>query len=154
MQKIIHNFVVDSDIIDEFFNAFNNKNPFTLKSEIKTFRKIYGKISDEEFNGLFANEISAAYKSVKPGDYIYHNSKRYRIAILKFRMKDGKSNAGKSAGWRIVSLVDEENDLFILLSIYKHSQGKDNLTDSEKNAVKALCDEYAEKAIKENNGGL
>lgn len=41
MSKIIHIFVVDSDIIDEFFKAFNNKNPFTLKSEIKTFRKIY-----------------------------------------------------------------------------------------------------------------
>ena len=146
MQQNVINFIVEPDDIDYVFSSFKHKNPFSLKSEYKEYRKYLGiKISDEEFAVLLASELQAAYKNVKQGDYIYHNNLKFRIAILKFRKDDAKSKRGKSAGWRVIALVDEINEYFYLLSIYSHGQGKLNLSDIEKTKVRELCDEYAHR---------
>lgn len=145
MQQNIVNFIVKPDDIDYVFSSFEHKNPFSLKNEYKDYRKHTGlKVSDDDFAVLLASELQVAYKNVKPGDYIYHNDKQFRIAILKFRTDDFKSKKGKSSGWRVIALVDELNNYFYLLSIYSHSQGKANLSDIEKRKVRELCDEYAD----------
>lgn len=59
-------------------------------------------------------------------------------------MKDRNNNSGKSKGWRIIALVDDENNIFYLLDLYSHSQGKDNLSYNEEKKIRLLCDEYAE----------
>ena len=148
MQQSCLYFIVDPNKIEEIFSSFEHKNPFSLKSQYKEYRKYIGKnISDEEFINYLAIEIQVAYKNVKSGDYIYHNGNNYKVAILKFRANDIKSNKGKSGGWRVVALVDEINSFFYLLCLYKHSKGKDNLDNIEKQKVCQLCDEYVETNI-------
>lgn len=102
------------------------------------------KIKDEnEFYSKLTRELSVAIKNLKDNDFIYHNNVFYYIAVIKFRMKDDNSNFGKSKGWRVVAIIDNINGIFILLDFYKHSKGKDNLTENEKKIVKEMCDEYA-----------
>ena len=144
MQQSITHFIIDAEEIDNIFNSFTHKSPFNLKKSIKVIMKEYNYSDYNDFYAHLFLEIQTAYKDVKPKNYIYHNGKYYKIAILKYRMQDISSNSGKSKGWRIVALVDEENNLFFLLDLYKHSNGKDDLTPDENKKVRLLCDEYAD----------
>ena len=146
MQQNITVFIVNPDKIDEIFKDFIHKSPFSLKKSIKTMMKYY-KLDDNDFYCQLSLELSSSYKDVKPKNYIYHNGKYFKIAILKYRMMDYQSNSGKSKGWRIVALVDELNNYFYLLDLYKHSQGKDDLTPDENKKVRQLCDEYADNIV-------
>lgn len=142
MQQNVCSFIVSPDQIEEIFSEFTHRNPFSYKKEYKDYKKNFRSMSDNEFEGLLSNELQAAYKNAKPGDYIYHNDKKFKVAILKFRKKDDISNSGKSGGWRLIALVDEINKVLYLLSIYKHSKGKNDLTPEENKKVRLLCDEY------------
>lgn len=147
MQQNITNFIIDPQDIEDIFDTFVHKNPFSLKKEYKNFKKEYAALDDVMFLGLLSLEIQAAYKNAKQSNYIYHNKNQHKIAIIKFRIRDVKSHSGKSNGWRAIALVDEINNIFYLLSLYKHSNGKDNLTSQEKREVRDLCDEYSESII-------
>lgn len=144
MQQTIIRFIIDPLQIEDIFKNFIHKNPFSLKSEYKFFRKYFQGISEEEIIGNLSLEIQSSIKGINPKNYFYYCKKQHKIAIVKFRIKDVKSNSGKSGGWRVVALVDYTNNLFYLLSLYKHSCGKDNLTSQEKIGVKNLCEEYFE----------
>lgn len=137
------NFIIDPKEIDNIFKDFKQGNPFTLKNNLKKVQKKY-LFDDQELYSTLAQELQVAYKNIKRNDIIYESKKNIKIAILKFRMPGLDSKTSKRDGFRIVSLIDKENDMFYLLDIYSHSQGKDNLTDTEKNKVKKLCEEYAE----------
>ncbi|MBD5390743.1 hypothetical protein HDR67_01915 [bacterium] len=143
MQQNITEFIIDPNDIEDIFKDLAHKNPFSTKTAYKDFRKEYGEFGDTDFKGLLTAELQAAYKKVKPGDYIYHCKKEFRIAIVKFRIKDAKANCGKSGGWRVVALADEVNGFFYLLALYKHSKGKDDLTQQEKKKVREMIEEYA-----------
>ena len=107
--------------------------------------KKYNHLNDEKtFFIILASELNAVYKSIKTSDFIYHNKENYKIGILKCRMADDKHNKGKSYGWRVIALIDDINSIFILLSIYMHSKGKNDLTPIENKKVRELCDEYVE----------
>lgn len=138
-------FLVKPKDVDEVFEDFQHKSPFNLESCIKNYRKKH-KINDEsQFFAMLSQEIESAYKHIKKSDYIYHNMVFYNVVIVKFRMGDKNENKGTSDGHRVVALVDEINKIFYLLYLYKHSEGKDDLTPSEKTELKQLCDEYASK---------
>ena len=137
-------FHVDPDTINEIFHDFLHKSPFNLKNSIKAMMKEYNYKEKELFYGQLVLELQASYRNVKQSNYIYHNGNYYKIAILKYRMQDLNSNSGKSSGWRVIALIDELNGIYYLLDLYKHSKGKDNLTNKELTDVKAFCDEYAE----------
>ena len=143
MQQSITNFIIDVEELDNIFSTFDHKSPFNLKRSIKEIMKEYNYSDYTDFYAHLALEIQTAYKDVRPKNYIYHNGKNYKIAVLKYRMQDISSNSGKSKGWRIVALIDEDNDVFFLLDLYKHSKGKDDLTPDENKKVRLLCDEYA-----------
>ena len=151
MQQKIINFIVEPDKLDNIFKDFLHKSPFNLKKSIRIMMKDYNFIDENNFYYNLTLELNSAYKEVKPKDYIYHNGKCYKIAILKFRMQDASSNSGKSKGWRVISLVDEKNDLFFLLNLYKHSQGKDDLTPIENRKIRLFCDEYADNVLYEED---
>lgn len=139
------NFVVDSRLIDKYFGALENKNPFNLEKALKEVRKKSRINSNDNFIGVLTERIQVAYKQVNQRNILYKSKTNQFIVILKFRMEDDSNNSGKSKGWRIISLVDNDNDFFYLLNIYSHSQGKDNLTNSEMKSLKLLCDEYAKE---------
>ncbi len=149
MQQNITDFIVNPDVLNEFFSGFVNKSPFNLKKSIKAMMKDYLSISELDFYIYLTMEIKSAYKEAKQKNYIYHNGKYYKIAIIKFRMIDENSNSGKSKGWRVIGLVDELNNLFFLLDLYKHSLGKDDLTPNENKKVRLFCDEYVNN-VEEN----
>jgi hypothetical protein len=142
MQNNVTDFIIDSEMIDKFFENYNNKNPFHLKAELKELYKSSNIQSYKDFIAHLGDEIQAAYINSKKGDYIYHCNQNFRIAILKFRMKDISTNSGKSSGLRIVALIDEISNLCIVLSLYKHSKGNDNITKEEHERLKKLCNEY------------
>lgn len=133
---------VEPQDIENIFNDFDCKNPFSFKKEYKEYRKNYSEKTDKEFEALLALELQSAYKNAKPSNYIYHNKKQHKISLIKLRIKDAKANSGKSGGWRVIALVDELNNIFYLLSLYKHSKGKDDLTPQENKKARELCDEY------------
>lgn len=139
--ECITNFIVNPEDVKNVFNGFENGNPFSLKSSIKKIQKKY---NVEDFYIILGRELQVAYKNIKRNDIFYESKNNIKIAILKFRMAGLDSRTSKRDGYRIVSLIDRVNNIFYLLDIYSHSQGKDNLTDSEKNKVRKLCDEYAE----------
>ena len=93
--------------------------------------------------GKIASEIKVGLEHLKQGDVLYNSKQNYKIQIIKFRIADWNTNSGKSGGWRIIGLVDILNSIFFLLSMYKHSSGKANISKSESNKVKNLCDEYS-----------
>lgn len=144
MQQKIKSFIVDPDILDKIFIAFENKSPFNLKKSIKNIMNEYSINDVKEFYVYLSLELNVAYSNAKQSNYIYHNKKYFKIAIIKLRMKDRNNNSGKSKGWRIIALVDDENNIFYLLDLYSHSQGKDNLSYNEEKKIRLLCDEYAE----------
>ena len=144
MQNAEIDFIVEPKIINEIFNDFKHKSPFNLEKIIKDYIKQY-KIQDEtQFFVLLSQELKSAYKHISNRHYIYHSHSFYSVVIIKYRMSDFTQNKGKSSGFRVVALVDEINKLFYLLDLYKHSDGKDNLTPDEKTKLKELCDEYTE----------
>lgn len=111
---------------------------------MKEMMKEYNYKDQNDFYAHLVLELQNAYKEVNSKNYIYHNGKCFKIAIMKYRMQDISSNSGKRKGWRVVALIDEKNDLFFLLDLYKHSNGKDDLTPDENKKVRLLCDEYAD----------
>lgn len=138
-------FIVDTDKIEEIFSTFNSKSPFNLKKSIKSMLKEYNNLDYSDFYVRLALYLENAYKTIKKSNYLYRSKNNFNIVILKYRMKDINSNKGKSAGWRIIALVDEINQIFYLLDLYKHSNGKENLRDDEFSKLKLLCDEYAKE---------
>ena len=143
MQNETYDYILKPEDIKKYLSDFKHKSPFNLRNSIKIMMKEYNILEDYFYTHL-VNELSAAFKITKAKDYIYHNGKYYKIAIIKFRMQDEKANSGKSNWWRIVALIDGLNRIFYLLDLYKHSQGKDNLTAIEIKKLKELCDEYAD----------
>jgi len=135
-------FIINPDEINKYFEDFEHKSPFNLYKCFKEISKEY-KMNGKELYYFLSLEIKTAYENLKTNDYFYRSKIHYKIAIIKYRMKDDTSNHGKSKGWRIIALIDEINGLFYLLEMYKHSKGKDNLTNDEKNKIKLFCDEYA-----------
>lgn len=107
--------------------------------------KEYNNLDYSDFYVRLALDLENAYKTIKKSNYLYRSKNNFNIVILKYRMKDVNSNKGKSAGWRIIALVDEINQIFYLLDLYKHSNGKENLRDDEFSKLKLLCDEYAKE---------
>ena len=139
-------FIIDADIIEKIFSTFNSKSPFNLKKSIKSMLKEYNNLDYSDFYVRLALDLEKAYKTIKNSNYLYRSKNNFNIVILKYRMKDVNSNKGKSAGWRIIALVDEINQIFYLLDLYKHSNGKENLSNDEISKLKLLCDEYAKES--------
>ncbi len=136
-------FFIEPDKIEKNFPFISKMTPFSLKSDLKTMMKNDHFFDEKEFIIHLVNELNTVCKHIKTSDIIYHNNDNYKICILKFRMADYKNNKGKSCGWRIISLIDYDNSIFILLSIYMHAKGKNDLTPNENKKVRELCDEYA-----------
>ncbi len=138
-----YNYLIDVETIEEFISKFDNKSPFSLKKEFKEYKKVNNFKNDSECVNLLALEIDSALVMSDNSNIIY-SCERYTIAIIKLRIKDESSNRGKSGGWRIIGLVDKIEKLFVLLSIYRHSSGKDDLSPYEKSQLRCFCDEYAD----------
>ncbi|MDY4788925.1 MAG: hypothetical protein SO253_06470 [Bacilli bacterium] len=128
-------YIVIPKQIDEIFKNFKNKNPFNLKSRLKIIKKKYKNIDDDSFYEKLILEINTCCKNGK-SIVIYSSPINNKINIIKFRMKDSSIPFGKSYGWRLIALLDEVNDLFYLLDIYSHSEGKDNIDANEKKSIK------------------
>lgn len=143
MQNHNVSFVIDPNKLDEYFSDFSHKSPFNLYKSIKSIKKELNIKEDSKLFEYLVLELNSVYKDIRQKDYIYHNNKCYKIAIIKFRMQDDKNNRGKSSGWRVIALIDDVNSIFYLLDLYKHSKGKDNLTIIENRMLKEMCDEYA-----------
>ncbi len=139
-----YSFLIDSELNTTYFAELEHKNPFHLNAELKTYIKsLKCQINIEDIKVELALEIQVTLKNTSKIIKLYEAKNNYKICIIKFRMADDKSNLGKSSGWRIIALMDDNNKIFYLLSIYKHSLGKDNITKDEKNKLKALCDDYS-----------
>ena len=134
-------YLVSLKDIDEFLNSFENHSPFSLKNEYKNFTKkcCFSSIQKAEEN--LAKEIKVSIE--KYGYDTIYKIDNSKVAIVKLRIRDESSNRGKSGGWRIIGLIDNFELLFILLSIYNHSSGKDDITPNEKKALREMCIEYS-----------
>ena len=133
-------YIIDPDEVNTFLSSFKNTNPFSLKREMKDYYKNGCKNTKECLKNL-TNEIHYSLLNSTSSSYIYWIASN-SIGIVKLRIKDYSSNSGKSGGWRIIGLVDKIECIFILLSVYRNSDGKNDLTPIEKKMIKNLCNEY------------
>lgn len=136
-------FFVNPNKIEEIFSEFNEKNPFSLRSEYKDYIKSVNTKDVDICEANLADEIKTAYHVSTIHNVLYFSSISRSVFVLKLRIKDEAANSGKSNGWRVIGLVDIINGIFYLFSIYKHSFGKDNLSPNEVKAMRNICDEYA-----------
>lgn len=65
MQQKIKSFIVDPDILDKIFIAFENKSPFNLKKSIKNIMKEYSINDVKEFYVHLSLELNVAYSNAK-----------------------------------------------------------------------------------------
>ena len=131
------NIVVNPDII---IKSFPNL-PFPLKKNYKEYCKDFQRKKSDEIEKILALEIRNALNNHYDIIYVYERI----IIISKTRMAKKNNNKGKSAGWRIIGLIDKENEMFILFDIYSHEQGKDNITKKEKEEIVKIAKAYYEK---------
>ena len=116
------------------------RSPFQLKKDLK-------ELSDTALADIqehVANEL--CYGKAHPPTYanIYvHPSKKCLCA--KIRTEDAERNAGKSGGYRCIVLIDNVNQCAYILHIYRHSHGeRDNISQHDRNMLRALVDAYAD----------
>lgn len=121
------------------------KTTFNLRRDLKDISKeelkdIAVEIGNEIENGINRPPITSA---------LYWGIKR-KATYAKIRVADEKHDFGKSSGYRCIVLVDYVHNSAFLLHIYKHGQGKDDeLTNSDKNKLRKLVDEYVAALEKE-----
>ncbi len=112
--------------------------PFNLKKDCKD-------IDEKELIRIAQNvqaEIEANRKS-KTYSILYQCNENYKIACCKIRTEDNYRKKGKSNGYRVITLVDREDNIAIILHIYRHAHGEDeNISKIAMNKLKKLIDEY------------
>lgn len=66
------------------------------------------------------------------------------VCIVKIRIRNFKQKSGKSSGYRTYSLIISNQNLAILFDIYPKngSNGKDNISDTEKNKMKQIVNYF------------
>lgn len=131
------NFIVITDM-KEIQTQFASCSPFNIVNDTKGINK-------QEIIEI-AQEIADL---LKQGQYkrcvIYRHNKNTYACIVKLRCKDNIRKKGKSNGYRCIVLVDEKRYLGIPLHIYRHGHGEDkNISQSDKNKLKSLVQEYIE----------
>lgn len=117
-----------------------DKSPYNLKKDIKNIDKEeLDKIAEE-----IGNEIHAGIDRSPSAVALYWGRGR-KATYAKIRVLDVVRDAGKSNGYRSIVLVDYVNNSAFLLHLYRHGHGeKDNISPSDKNALKKLVDEYVD----------
>lgn len=99
----------------------------TYKTNLAALLKKYPTIKRDicnEFNGLSFEEIFQK-------KYVLKDSGNHKI--LKIRIANSEQNKGKSAGFRLIAILDKNKELIVFISIYPKvgSDGKDNLSKEE-----------------------
>lgn len=120
-------------ISEEFANS-----PFNLKKDCKY-------INEEEMIWIAENVQAEAEANRKSDTYsiLYKCNANYKITYCKIRTEDKTRRRGKSGGYRVIALVDREDNLVFILHVYRHSHGEDdNISPADKNKLKKLIDEY------------
>lgn len=94
-----------------------------LSSLLKKYPTVQKDISNE-FDGLTFQEIFQK-------KYILKDSGDHKI--LKIRIANSEQNKGKSAGFRLIAVLDRKKELIVFIAIYPKvgNQGKDNLSKEE-----------------------
>ena len=131
----------DADLIDEIFTPIGI-DKLSYRREIKDYCDHFSNFAEDNIITNLSDEIANIIQNNLGIITIYRHERV--ISIVKFRIKDEKSNRGKSGGFRVVGLVDKANDLFVVLSIYRHSEGKDNISEEMKNYYRKVCAAYYE----------
>ena len=125
---------------DEAMEELLSRTPFNLKKDLKGMSdELIQEIAEEIANELHHN-IESRLNSI--AGFI---GKGRKAAWVKIRVVDVQRDAGKSHGYRCIALVDMFNRHAFLLHLYRHAHGeRDNISDREKNKLKALVEEYTE----------
>lgn len=126
---------------DDIWRVFGSDSPFNLKSDEKSMRgDEIRRIEKEIADILESRSLGESFKSMR------YSSLTRDIMLAKIRVSDPMRNKGKSNGYRCIVLVDRCNYLGFVLHIYRHGHGEDkNISQSEKNSVNKLLEQYALK---------
>ncbi len=117
---------LDPEKVQSFFGTAS---PFNLKNELRGIEQ-----KDQEYIiSTIADQLVLPAKP--PARCIITRNKN--IYIIKIRCQNPGNNKGKSGGYRVVVLVDENLSIGIILSIINKSNSAD-LTMKEKNILKKL----------------
>lgn len=126
-------------VIDPHINEYEFElSPYNLKKDIKGMttgkqKSIATSITYELMNGPGRPSYSICYRCQND----------IRIHYAKIRISDSDSNKGKTGGYRIISLIDDDIKYCFVLHIYKHAHGEDNdISKSDKNLLEKLVEEY------------
>lgn len=134
----------DPDTINKHFSELS---PFNLKQDLKgiskdTISNISEEIANELYNGI----------NRPPNIIPLYWGKNRDAACAKIRAIDVARDAGKSHGYRCITLVDMVHKSAFLLHIYRHGHGEnENISKRDKNALKRLVNKYVESLEKMNN---
>lgn len=125
---------------DEAMEELLKKTPFNLKKDLKGMSE--NLILD--IGVEIANELH--YSIDRPPNLVArYFGKDRKAAWVKIKVVDVQRDAGKSNGYRCITLVDTINRHAFLLHLYRHGHGEDkNISRSEEKTLNKLVDEYTE----------
>lgn len=135
-----YSIIIDPDFIENEIRI----SPYNLRKDLKdisieAYREIGSNILNELILGPGRPSNSICYRC-KNNICIYYS---------KIRIKDLERNKGKSGGYRIISLVDEEDLFCFVLHIYRHAHGEDNdISKNDKNKLERIVEEYYKSKMK------
>lgn len=134
MDKFYVHCFPDDDAMEELLS----KTPFNLKKDLKEIPEDVIKDIGEEIAGELHEHINRPPNLI--AKYIGIGRK---AAWVKIKTLDVQREAGKSNGYRCITLVDMINRHAYLLHLYRHGHGEDkNISKSDEKTLKKLVDEY------------
>ena len=129
---------------EEAMEELLSKTPFNLKKDLKEIPEdIIQDIAKE-----IADELHE-HINRPPNLVARYIGRGRKAAWVKIKTLDVQRDAGKSNGYRCITLVDIINRHAYLLHLYRHAHGEDkNISNSEEKALRKLVDEYIESLDK------